>query len=50
MEGPGISAKERKRKNTLQEISQKDKEGDREANARDSVYILQLPLIQVIRS
>lgn len=50
VEGPGISAKERKRKNTLQEISQKDKEGDREANARDSVYILQLPLIQVIRS
>lgn len=28
----------------LQEINQKGKEGDREVNARDSVYILQLPL------
>lgn len=27
-----------------QEINQKGKEGDRELNARDSVYILQLPL------
>lgn len=26
------------------EINQKGKEGDRELNARDSVYILQLPL------
>lgn len=34
----------------LQEISQKGKEGDREANARDFVYILQLPLTQFIRS